>query len=42
MKLLKTCADKGDAAVFAYTEKFDGAKLTPETIEVTDEEVIEA
>lgn len=31
-----------DAAVFAYTEKFDGAKLTPETIEVTDAEVKEA
>ena len=31
-----------DKAVLAYTEKFDGAKLTPETIRVTPEEIREA
>jgi histidinol dehydrogenase len=30
---------KGDEALFGYTEKFDGAKLTKETVEVTDEEI---
>ncbi len=33
---------RGDEAVFAFTEKFDGAKLTPETVEVTDDEIKEA
>ena len=31
-----------DAAVFAYTAKFDGAELTADTIEVTDAEIEEA
>ncbi len=31
-----------DAAVFDYTERFDGAKLTAETVEVTQAEVDEA
>ncbi|MCD8217594.1 MAG: histidinol dehydrogenase, partial [Clostridiales bacterium] len=31
-----------DAAVFDYTEKFDGAKLTADTVEVTQAEVDEA
>ena len=34
--------EQGDAALFAYTEKFDGAKLTPETIQVTEAEIEEA
>lgn len=34
--------EQGDAALFAYTEKFDGAKLTPETIHVTEAEIEEA
>lgn len=34
--------EQGDAALFAYTEKFDGAKLTPETIQVTEAEIKEA
>ena len=33
---------RGDEAVFAFTEKFDGAKLTAETVEVTDDEIKEA
>lgn len=32
----------GDSALFAYTEKFDGAKLSADTIEVTEEEIQEA
>ena len=31
-----------DQAVFAYTKKFDGASLTAETIQVTQEEIDEA
>lgn len=34
--------EKGDAALFAYTEKFDGAVLTKNTVEVTEDEVEEA
>ena len=33
---------RGDEAVFAFTEKFDGAKLTAETVEVTEDEIKEA
>ena len=33
---------KGDAAVFAYTEKFDGAKVDADSILVTEEEIKEA
>ncbi len=32
----------GDAAVFAYTKRFDGADLTAENIQVTEEEIIQA
>lgn len=32
----------GDEALFSYTEQFDGAKLTKDTIEVTEEEIREA
>ncbi|MCD8148237.1 MAG: histidinol dehydrogenase [Clostridiales bacterium] len=34
--------ERRDAAVFDYTEKFDGAKLTAKTVEVTQAEVDEA
>ena len=34
--------EEKDAAVFAYTAKFDGAELTADTIEVTDAEIEEA
>ena len=33
---------KGDEAVFAYTEKFDHAKLTADTLYVTEDEIKEA
>lgn len=32
----------GDSALFAYTEKFDGVKLSADTVEVTEEEIQEA
>ncbi|MCR4689247.1 MAG: histidinol dehydrogenase [Saccharofermentans sp.] len=32
----------GDEALIRYTEKFDGVKLTPEAMRVTDEEIEEA
>ena len=45
----KTVADivgqvrsKGDEALFSYTEQFDGCRLTPETVRVTQEEIEEA
>ena len=31
-----------DKALFEYTEKFDGVKITEETFKVTDEEIEEA
>ena len=33
---------KGDEAVFSYTERFDGVRLDPSTIRVTDGEIQEA
>lgn len=40
--ILNEVKEKGDDAIFAYTEKFDGAHITRETIKVTDEEIEEA
>lgn len=40
--ILKEVKEKGDEAIFSYTEKFDGAKITKETIKVTEEEICEA
>jgi histidinol dehydrogenase len=37
--VIKDVRERGDAAVIALTEKFDGAKLTPQTLRVPDEEV---
>ncbi len=34
--------EKGDQAVFEYTEKFDRGRLDAENIEVTDAEIEEA
>lgn len=34
--------EHGDEAIFSYTEKFDGAHITADTIRVTDEEIEEA
>ena len=34
--------EKGDEALFGYTEKFDHAKLTADTVQVTEAEIEEA
>lgn len=40
--ILNEVKQKGDEAIFAYTQKFDGAHITKENIKVTDEEIEEA
>jgi len=40
--ILEKVRKEKDEALFAFTEKFDGAKLTKETILVTEEEIKEA
>lgn len=40
--ILKQVKEKGDEALFAYTEQFDHAHLTKETVRVTKEEIAEA
>lgn len=40
--ILNHVKEEGDKAVFAYTEKFDGAIVTADTIQVTEEEIQEA
>jgi len=40
--ILKDVQENGDKAVFGYTEKFDKAVLTEETVRVTEEEIAEA
>ena len=37
--ILDEIKEKGDEALFAYTEKFDKCKLTKDTIQVTGEEI---
>ena len=41
-EILDKVKEEKDAAVFAYTAKFDGAELTADTIEVTEAEMEEA
>lgn len=41
-EILNEVKTKGDEAVFAYTEKFDHAKLTADTLCVTEDEIKEA
>ena len=41
-EILDKVKEEKDAAVFAYTAKFDGAELTADTIGVTDAEIEEA
>ena len=41
-EILDKVKEEKDAAVFAYTAKFDGAEITADTIEVTDAEIEEA
>lgn len=38
-EILREVKEKGDTAVFAYTKKFDGAELTPDTLYVTEDEI---
>lgn len=40
--IVNAVREKGDAAVFAFTEQFDKAKVTAENIRVTEEELKEA
>lgn len=41
-EILKQVKEEGDQAVFAFTEKFDGAKIDASNIEVTKEEIEKA
>lgn len=41
-QILEEVREKGDEALFTYTERFDGAKLSGETVLVTEEEIREA
>ncbi len=41
-EILDAVKTRKDAALFEYTEKFDGAKITADTIRVTEEEIEEA
>ena len=41
-EILDDVKNNGDAALFAYTKKFDKADLNPDNIRVTDEEIEEA
>lgn len=40
--ILKEIRERGDEALFGYTEKFDHIRLTRDTIQVTEEEIKEA
>lgn len=40
--ILEEVKEKGDEALFSFTERFDGVKLTKDTIRVTKEEIEEA
>lgn len=40
--ILSEVKEKKDAAIFDFTKRFDGAEITAETIEVTEEEIKEA
>lgn len=41
-KIVADIRERGDEALFEYTERFDGVKLTEDTITVTEEEIKEA
>lgn len=40
--IIENVRENGDQAVFSYTKQFDGADITAETVEVTDEEIAKA
>lgn len=41
-KIVADIRERGDEALFEYTERFDGVKLTEDTVTVTEEEIKEA
>lgn len=41
-RIVDDVRERGDEALFEYTEKFDHIKLTPETVQVTEQEIEEA
>lgn len=41
-EIIETVREKGDEALFSYTEKFDHCVLSPDTIQITREEIDEA
>ena len=41
-EIIRDVREKGDGALFAYTEKFDGYKPTTETVRVTQKEISDA
>ena len=41
-EILADVKERRDAALFEYTKKFDGAEISAENIQVTDEEITEA
>lgn len=41
-EIIAAVAKDGDAAVIKYTEKFDGLKLTPKTMRVSDKDIAKA
>ena len=41
-EIIQSVRDRGDAAVFEYTEKFDGVSLDAESLYVSEEEIREA
>ena len=40
--IIKEIREKGDKALFGYTQKFDRCEITAETVRVTKEEIKEA
>ena len=40
--ILDEVKEKGDEALFSFTERFDGVRLTKDTLRVTEEEIEEA
>ena len=41
-RIVDDIRERGDAALFEYTEKFDHISLTPDTVKVTEQEIEEA
>ncbi|MBQ9324220.1 MAG: histidinol dehydrogenase [Clostridia bacterium] len=41
-EIVRNVREKGDAALFDYTEQFDGVRLAPDTVMVTREEIARA